>query len=216
MLCGNAVVDSGEDCEVGNLNGATCVTRGFLGGTLVCGAGCRFDTSNCYATRFVDNGDGTITDHQTRLMWEKKTGTVGSQVNCGGTTCTDPRDVNNVYRWSASGSAADGVLFTDFLPRTNGLLCATSSCTGTGGHSDWRLPTLAELQTIADPTAPGCGFGSPCISSVFGPTVAFNYWSASTLPADTTNAWIVGFDVGASAATGKSFSFWVRAVRGGP
>ena len=27
--------------------------------------------------RFVDNGDGTVTDYQTCLMWEKKTGTVG-------------------------------------------------------------------------------------------------------------------------------------------
>ena len=26
------------------------------------------------ATRFTDNGDGTVTDHQTGLMWEKKTG----------------------------------------------------------------------------------------------------------------------------------------------
>ncbi|TMA85936.1 MAG: DUF1566 domain-containing protein, partial [Deltaproteobacteria bacterium] len=27
--------------------------------------------------RFVDNGDGTVTDNETGLIWEKKTGTVG-------------------------------------------------------------------------------------------------------------------------------------------
>jgi len=27
--------------------------------------------------RFIDNGDGTISDTKTRLMWEKKTGKVG-------------------------------------------------------------------------------------------------------------------------------------------
>jgi hypothetical protein len=26
-----------------------------------------------HAQRFTDNGDGTVTDHQTGLMWEKKT-----------------------------------------------------------------------------------------------------------------------------------------------
>ena len=30
--------------------------------------------------RFVDNGDGTITDNQTGLMWEKKTGTLGNAI----------------------------------------------------------------------------------------------------------------------------------------
>jgi len=48
--CGNGVVNAGEDCEGGNLNGATCVSRGFDGGTLECGNGCRFDTSNCTST----------------------------------------------------------------------------------------------------------------------------------------------------------------------
>jgi hypothetical protein len=45
--CGNAVVDPGEDCDQGNLGGATCATEGFAGGTLACGAGCVFDTSGC-------------------------------------------------------------------------------------------------------------------------------------------------------------------------
>ncbi len=31
------------------------------------------DTSGCSASRFVDNGDGTVSDLQTGLMWEKKT-----------------------------------------------------------------------------------------------------------------------------------------------
>src|SRR5215470_10946369 len=70
--CGDGIVEGGEDCNVGTLNGATCQSEGFAGGTLTCGTGCAFDTSKCFPTRFVDNGDGTITDHQTRLQWEKK------------------------------------------------------------------------------------------------------------------------------------------------
>jgi len=67
--------------------------------------------------RFVDNGDGTVTDNETGLIWEKKTGTVGTAVNCATTTCSDPHDVNNTYTWSSSGTAADGRAFTDFLSR---------------------------------------------------------------------------------------------------
>jgi len=46
--CGNGVIDPGEQCDQGNLNGHTCashVTNSV--GELVCGAGCMFDTSSC-------------------------------------------------------------------------------------------------------------------------------------------------------------------------
>ena len=43
-------------------------------------------------TRFVDNGDGTVTDHLTGLQWEKKTSAVGS-----GEDYSDPHDVDNTY-----------------------------------------------------------------------------------------------------------------------
>ena len=48
--------------------------------------------------RFVDNGDGTVTDNQTGLMWEKKT----------------ESNVFDRYKWSSSCTAADGPLFTSF------------------------------------------------------------------------------------------------------
>jgi len=59
--------------------------------------------------RFIDNGDGTVTDADTGLMWEKKTGTVGISVLCDSTdTCPDPHDVNNLYTWSRTGTVFDG------------------------------------------------------------------------------------------------------------
>jgi hypothetical protein len=50
-------------------------------------------------TRFVDNGDGTVTDLQTGLQWEQKTTAVGSGVNLA-----DPHDVDNTYSLTVSGS----------------------------------------------------------------------------------------------------------------
>jgi len=161
--------------------------------------------------RFVDNMDGTVTDLKTCLMWEKKTGTITMSVDCSTTTCSDPHDVNNRYKWSATGTAPDGGAFTDFLPQVNGLLCSSTSCAGLGGHSDWRLPTIAELQTILLAPYP-CGT-TPCIDAIFGPTQLDNYWSATTY--FSTAAWGVLFDTGFVNDTTKLFTDYVRAVRGG-
>jgi hypothetical protein len=176
-------------------------------------------------TGFTDNGDGTVTDNKTGLMWEKKTGTVGAAVFCTSTTCADPHDVNNLYTWSAGGTAADGTVFTQFLEGVNGRLCGATlpisppyppfTCPKLGGHSDWRLPLLSELQTIVDTSATGCGTGSPCINSAFGLTVPSDYWSASTFASSPGVAWDVFFLNGFSGFVSKAGNLYVRAVRGG-
>jgi hypothetical protein len=50
FACGNAAIDSGEDCDQSNLNGASCTTLGYSSGSLACGSGCHFDTSGCVAS----------------------------------------------------------------------------------------------------------------------------------------------------------------------
>ena len=157
------------------------------------------------ATRFVDNGDGTVCDHQTGLMWEMK------DASDGNADLTNPHDVDNNYTWSSSTTAPDGTAFTDFLPRLNGEIADSSPSEQLGGHSDWRLPTSAELQNILD-----CTFGSPCIDPIFGPTTADNYWSSTSVVSIPTNAWIVDFSNG-TVSNGDMLRgrFLVRAVRGG-
>jgi hypothetical protein len=179
-------------------------------------------TSATAATRFTDNGNGTVTDHTTGLMWEKKTGTAGSSVSCPTlSACSDPRVVNNWYTWSNGGDgllpgeAADGMVFTNFLERLNGRLCSTDACTGLGGHTDWRLPTIGELKSILDLSATGCGTGSSCINPIFGPTALDYYWAATTTPVDPKFAWHVNFSAGYINSINKTASYYVRAVRGG-
>ena len=46
-LCGNGVIDRGEECDGDNLNGSDCSARGFSGGNLRCSGNCHFDLSEC-------------------------------------------------------------------------------------------------------------------------------------------------------------------------
>ncbi len=159
--------------------------------------------------RFVDNGDGTITDRVTGLQWEQKTDD-GSL-----------HDKDNMYSWSLElgQTAPTGTLFTRFLPALNDCV-SSDGATMTGGfanHCDWRVPTIVELQTILDTTRGTCGGGSgACIDPVFGPTVASLYWSNTTDAAFANGAWAVYFDISSSGnlSHGDKGAFeQVRAVR---
>jgi hypothetical protein len=183
------------------------------------------------ASRFEDCADGTVADHQTGLLWEKKTGTPSVMVFCisvpGG--CSNPRDVNNRYRWSASASDPDGNVFTDFLARLNdpflGSAATSTDVTGCfAAHCDWRLPGIVELTTIlvGRDAAPGqsatCS-AAPCIDPAFaavgGPTSSENYWSASSFATNPNFAWGASFQTAFVFTNFKANDNFVRAVRSG-
>ena len=147
--------------------------------------------------RFVDNGDGTTTDNLTGLMWEQKTGTIGMP------NPSDVHDVNNGYAWTATGTAPDGTLFTNFLATLNGgeyynpvtMLSENGSLASQcfANHCDWRIPTQAELETILDSTVSGCGFGVPCVDPTFGLILANITWSSSSESGATNRAGVSNF-----------------------
>ena len=153
----------------------------------------------CEGVRWIDNGNETVTDNLTGLVWEKKT-------NLGGV-----HNVANFYTWTSNDDDAsdeDGTVFTNFLATLN-------ADPGFAGANGWRLPTVFELQTIllADPYP--CG-SSPCIDATFGPTLPVSYWSTTSgakgLP---SAAWDVDFDSGCVNCHTKISTFPARAVRGG-
>ncbi|MEK6818435.1 MAG: hypothetical protein AABY10_00720, partial [Nanoarchaeota archaeon] len=49
-ICGNGVIEIGEQCDGKNLDGKMCgdVDNSFISGDLVCGLDCKFDKSHCY------------------------------------------------------------------------------------------------------------------------------------------------------------------------
>lgn len=48
-ICGNDIIEGGENCEGSNLNGKSCQDLGFGGGTLSCDISCSYDVSACTA-----------------------------------------------------------------------------------------------------------------------------------------------------------------------
>jgi hypothetical protein len=171
-----------------------------------------------HAQRFTDNGDGTVTDHQTGLMWEKKT-----PAGSGGV-----HDVNNKYTWcngadltcTNKSNFADGTVFTVFLWTLNNGDREGNSPTGCfANHCDWRMPSIAELKSIFDPNrAAYCPTGTtkgppPCIDLAFGPTQLDTlYWSATTIAGNSIYARGVSFGNNGSANP-KPSGGSVRAVR---
>jgi hypothetical protein len=193
--------------------------------------------------RFVACGDGLrVWDTATGLTWEKKRNPsaagAGTEIDFGdgrtcaastsspNPTCSDPHDVLNRYQWSSMGTAADGAAFTDFLPRLNGTLPASSACFA--GHCDWRLPEISEFQTILvgldSSTATGqattCDTTGPCIDPAFavfgGRTASAVYWSASSDATNPFGAWGARFIFGdLQDLISKADDLFVRAVRAG-
>ena len=215
--CGNGVIDAGEQCDQASLNGATCVTQGFASGTLQCGAGCLLDTGGCYSVRFTDNGDGTITDAQTGLMWEKKGDLDAVPVVCtSSAVCPNPHDADNEYTYS-SGSplGPPGTAYTVLLAQLN-------AGGGFAGHTDWRLPTREELMSIADyadasaPVVPAqfdASCTASCVSPVCSCTAAGLYWTNDLVASISGNAWLLNFGDGSVLTDTRDTTYNVRAVR---
>jgi hypothetical protein len=141
--------------------------------------------------QYVDNGDGTVTDLNTGLMWEKKDDSGGLH------------DKDNTYTWSGDGTEET---IWDWIEDVN-----AEGGTGFAGYNDWRIPNVRELASIVN-----YGVFNPSIDAIFGPTAAAAYWSSTTFAGNTNLAWFVNLFGGNVVSGDKALSFFVIAVRGGP
>ena len=81
------------------------------------------------------------------------------------------------------------------------------------GKTDWRLPALAELETLLDRTQ--CRADGRAILREEVPfRDALPYWSATTFEKDTKNAWILMFNGAYLLSYYKTNRYHVRCVRG--
>ena len=82
-----------------------------------------FQAGNPRKTRFVDNGNGTITDRATGLTWVKEPGACGGNFGSAGSP--------SAMTWANAVAECLALTYA--------------------GYSDWRLPNALELLSLADP-----------------------------------------------------------------
>jgi hypothetical protein len=191
---------------------------------------------------FEDNGDGTVTDLNTGLTWEKKSddGSLHDKDNryawsgeCGGEigACTRPCQTDADCPVGTCDFVGHGDCI-DIEPLTTAYeWVAELNAEQFADHDDWRIPNRRELESLLDlersrpPVSEAfnsdCGPGSAgnpgCTVLTCSCTADDFYWSSTSYVATAEpTAWTVSFTDGTTFAgaipTGGAP---VRAVRGG-
>ena len=138
--------------------------------------------------RFTNNGNGTVTDNLTRLIWLKN-------ANCWGTAI-----------WATA------------LANANGLASLSCGLTDGSTAGQWRLPNLREMQSLihygytnpAVPNTDGTGqwtAGNPFLN------VQNDYWTSMAFALNPTLAWIMSVRFGNVDFTDKAAPYFAWAVR---
>lgn len=137
-------------------------------------------------SQLMDNGDGTITDTATGLMWKK---------------CLEGVTGN---------SCATGVAAT-FTWQTALQQPGVVNVSGFATHQDWRLPNIKELTSIVEEQC-----YDPAINLTrFPNTPSSVVWSGSPSAYNSNYAWVVLFGDGSSGNGYRGDGGQVRLVRGG-
>lgn len=104
-VCGNGVIDGAEQCDGGELGGATCSSEGFGGGGIQCNADCTLDTSNCTAC-----GNGAVDGSEECDGDDLGTNATCADLGLGGDD--EPLGCTNgcTYDFSACSGCGDGIV----------------------------------------------------------------------------------------------------------
>lgn len=136
-------------------------------------------------SKFIVNG-ATVTDSTNGLMWKLD------------------------YEMLVPGHPGD---WQDRVDTFDWQTCLQRSVTDTtGGHTDWRLPNIKELQSLVPYT-----HVNPAIDSAFPPTPFQSIFWSSTPTMDFQGnqnlSWLVAFDAGGTIPMPRNFAQYARFVR---
>jgi hypothetical protein len=146
---------------------------------------------------YNDDGNGTVTDNNTGLMWQKCCVGQNNDDSCSGSAAG--------YNWYW----ASGTYDASYNPSSESVCGALTLA----NHSDWRLPSKKELRSIVEYGVP---YLRPTIrSSYFPNTAASANWSSTMVANYPDYAWYVYFYNGVVHYLYKSSYYIVRCVRGG-
>jgi VCBS repeat-containing protein len=132
---------------------------------------------------FTNNGNDTVTDNVTKLMWQNE-----AYTSAEATAYSNDTEVGKALHWATAKTYCENLTLAS--------------------KNDWYLPTIEELVSITDK-----GKSNPSIDPAFTNVVSSYYWSATTYASDTSNAWYVYFDYGYDYNYYKTSTYYVRCVR---
>jgi len=151
--------------------------------------------------RFADNGNGTVTDRLTGLIWLKN-------ANCGKFFAEDATGQN--YR-----------CWNDALKAANKLKDGYCGLTDSSVAGNWRLPNSKELYSLIDlglthpALSDAAGTGHWSEGDAFSDVQSFYYWTSTTVADNSVYAWVVNFFGGFVNGDDKPSTDCVWPVRGG-
>lgn len=138
---------------------------------------------------FTDNKDGTVTDNNTGLIWQKQ-------------------DDGKAYNWYQASGTYDATY--------NPISKSVCGSLKLGGFKDWRLPSENELITIVDYSVP---YPGPTINATYFPNAQqSSYWASTSAAFYTGYGWNVRFLDGTGNywnGDKTSDQHYVRCARGG-
>lgn len=147
--------------------------------------------------RFTDNGDGTVTDNLTGLMWLQ-------DANCISTRYP-AFDNDGIYHGDGKVTWKNAFIFVAGINDGTRADCD-------GGYTDWRLPNVNELESLFN--AEEADLATWLNGQGFINVQVNFYWSSTSYAGDTKRAWGAFMNPGALSSFTKTSDFFVWPVRG--
>lgn len=131
-ICNAHLANGQPQGKVSKTGQTTCYDEASLEVTSCAGSGQDGETQSGLARSFTDNGNGTITDNNTGLVWEKLS------------------DDDSIHDWENRYHWPDRFLYQQSLSKL-----AVLNGENFAGHNDWRTPNINELVTLTNYGAHG-------------------------------------------------------------